>query len=96
MKIGEKVIAEVGDRQRVVVKNAAHSELKSGDEILRVGELKIVNAVDVERAIWHKQPGQQVPLRVVREGREITVNLTLTAASQGVGHLAISSAAKER
>ncbi len=92
LKCDEKVIAEVGDRQRVVVKNAAHTELKSGDEIIAVGDLKICNAVDVERAIWHKQPGQQVPLRINRAGREITVTLTLTAASQGAGQATAANA----
>jgi serine protease Do len=91
LKVDEKVIAETGDRQRVVVKNAAHAELKSGDEILAVGDLKIANTVDVERAMWHKKPGQQVPLRVNRQGREITVTLTLTAASQGAGQVAAAN-----
>jgi serine protease Do len=95
LKVDEKVIAETGDRQRVVVKNAAahQSELKSGDEILAVGDLKIANTVDVERALWHKQPGQQIPLRVSRQGREITVTLTLTAASQGAGQVAAHAVA---
>ncbi len=95
LKIDEKVIAETGDRQRVIVKNAAHAELKSGDEILAVGDLKIANAVDVERAMWHRQPGQQVPLRVFRQGREITVTLTLTAASQGAGQAAANAIASK-
>ena len=68
MKFDEKVIAETGDRQRVVVKNVAHAELKSGDQILSFGDVKIANTFDVERAIWHTKPGQQVPLRVSREG----------------------------
>jgi serine protease Do len=93
LKVDEKVVAETGDRQRVVVRNAASTDLKSGDEILTVGETKISNTVDVERALWHKQPGQQVPLRVNRQGQEITITLTLTATSQGAGQVAAANAA---
>lgn len=93
LKCDEKVIAEVGDRQRVVVKNAAHGELKSGDELLAVGDVKIANTLDVELAMWHKKPGQQVPVRVNRQGREMTVTLTLSAVNAGAGQAAVQTAA---
>jgi serine protease Do len=87
VKVEEKVIAEVGDRQRVVVKHADHAELQSGDEIRTVGTLKVTNAFDIERALWSKQPGQKIDLTVVRQGQAMTVTLTLSA-SDGAGQLA--------
>jgi serine protease Do len=90
LKYEEKVVAEAGDRQRVVVKNAAHTQLKSGDEIRVVGDLEVANAFDIERALWSKKPGQQVEVKVNRQGREVTVLLTLEA-SQGAGSVAAVS-----
>jgi serine protease Do len=91
VKFEEKTVAEVGDRQRVVVvKHATHAELKSGDEIRSVGDRKVANAFDMERSLWSKKPGQQVELKVNRQGREVTVMLTLES-SQGAGPVAVVS-----
>jgi len=87
IKCTEKIIAEMGDRQRVVVKNASHDELKAGDEIITVGELKVGNTFDVERALWQTKPGQKVDVKLMRQGKELAVTLTL-AASQGAGQVA--------
>jgi serine protease Do len=86
----EKLVAEVGDRQRVVVKNAAHEELKAGDEIITLGHLKLANTFDLERALWDTRPGQKVEARVMREGREVAVTLTF-AASHGAGSVAAAT-----
>jgi serine protease Do len=84
----EKVIAETGDRQRVVVAVApADAGLKSGDELRAVAGLHISNAFDVERALWGHKPGEQVALKVVRQGQELIMTLTL-AAGQGAGQVA--------
>jgi serine protease Do len=84
----EKVIAEVGDRQRVVVTGGSTvAGFKSGDEIRAIGSLQIANAFDMERALWGKKVGEQVALTVVRQGQEMTVSLTLTAG-QGAGQVA--------
>ncbi|MBI3822096.1 MAG: trypsin-like peptidase domain-containing protein [Planctomycetes bacterium] len=87
VKVEEKVIDE---RQRVIVK-AATAELKSGDEIRLVGDRKIANVFDLQRALWHKQPGQQVELKVNRQGSEVVVRLTLES-SQGAGSAALNAA----
>jgi S1-C subfamily serine protease len=79
----------MGDRQRVVVKNA-QAQLKTGDEIRSVGATRIANTLDIERALWTKQPGQQVELRVMRQGNEVSVMLTLEA-SHGAGSAAVVS-----
>ncbi|MBI1830789.1 MAG: trypsin-like peptidase domain-containing protein [Planctomycetes bacterium] len=85
----EKVIAEVGDRQRVVVKSS-HADLKSGDEIRVVGDVRVANTFDIQRALWAKKPGQQVEVQVHRAGRDLTVRLTVEA-SQGAGSAAVVS-----
>lgn len=90
IKCEEKIVAEVGDRQRVVVKNAAHVELKSGDELRVVGALKVANTFDVQRALWSKKPGEQVEVTVNRDGKEVVVQLTLES-SQGAGSVAAVS-----
>jgi serine protease Do len=84
----EMVLGETGDRQRVVVaEDAAAAGLKSGDEIRAVGSLRIRNAFDLERALWGKKPGERVALKVIRQGREMTVSLTLTSG-QGAEQVA--------
>jgi serine protease Do len=84
----EKVIAETGDRQRVVVHGAPESAgVKNGDELRTVGDVRVMNAFDVERALWGRRPGEQVALTVVRDGHEMTVTLTLAAGS-GAGQVA--------
>jgi serine protease Do len=83
MQCCEKVVAETGDRQFVVVAAvyqdtpAAVAGLRQGDEILTIGERRVVNNFDLERFLWDKRPGQQVQLKVRRQGREISVTLTL-------------------
>jgi serine protease Do len=80
LRCEDKVLAEAGDRQRVVV-TEAQGPVQEGDEIRAVGTRRIVNGFDLERALWDKRPGQSVPLQVVREGRPLTVSLTLMAGS---------------
>jgi serine protease Do len=90
LKLEEKVVAEVGDRQRVEVKNAAAGELKSGDQILNIGEKKVNNSFDVERALWNTKPGQKVNMKVSRQGKgEMTVVVTL-GTNQGAGQVAVN------
>src|SRR5262249_45363507 len=86
----EKVMALEGlDRQRVIVSDvtaatpAAGAGLKKGDEIRAVGFLSVNNGFDVERALWGSRPGEQVPVKLVRDGKELTVTLTLARGSAG-------------
>jgi serine protease Do len=71
------VVAGVDPRVR-----AAGAGVRSGDVILAVGELPVVNGFDVERALWDARPGEQVNVRVLREGRELTVTLPLAASGE--------------
>jgi serine protease Do len=91
LQCGEKVLAETGDRQRVVVTGpAASADVQSGDEILTVNERQVANAFDIERAFWGRRPGEQVALKVLRQGRELTVTLTLSDGN-GAGPVAATS-----
>jgi S1-C subfamily serine protease len=40
----------------------------------------VVNRFDIERALWDARPGEQVTVRVLRGGRELTVTLPLAGA----------------
>lgn len=93
----EKVIAETGDRQRLVVAElpqqspAIAAGLQKGDVIRAVSGRSVVNSFDLERALWDKKAGQTVQLRVVRGGQELTVNLTLSEGP-GLGQTAAAPA----
>jgi serine protease Do len=95
LEVQEKVIAEIGDRQQVIVSgltgNSAGTGLQNGDVIRCVGSLKVQNSFDIERALYDAKPGQQVAVSVVRHGQHVTVTLTLSSghgdavASAGAG-----------
>jgi serine protease Do len=56
---------------------AAKCGLQSGDEILRVGSLNTVRPLDLERAMIDCQNGDSVPVDVRRDGRTLTMRLSL-------------------
>jgi serine protease Do len=70
--------------QSVVVVVTAASVMKAGDQIVAVGACPVANTFDVERALWDSKPGQTVAVKVVRQGREMTVSLLL-APTDGAG-----------
>jgi serine protease Do len=86
LNCNEKILGEIGPRQRVIVATvdadapAAGAGLKTGDEILTVGDRSVANRFDVERALWDRHPGEKVALQVVRHGQPLTVTLTLAGA----------------
>lgn len=84
----EKVVGETGPRQRLVAAAAA-AEVKTGDEILTVAGWEVANSFDIERAFWDKKPGEKVAVKVLRQGQELTVQLTLQAG-HGAGPAATS------
>lgn len=94
LNVKEKVVAETGERQRVLVADCAKKtcdKLQAGDEIRAVADRAIVNAFDVERALWDKKPGETVSLRIVRDGQELTLQLTLLPG-HGAGQVAANQA----
>jgi len=76
--------------ESVIVKDSAQAVLKTGDEIRTIADCRVANSVDIERAMWGTKPGQQVAVKVNRQGQEVTVMLTVEA-SQGAGSVAVVS-----
>jgi serine protease Do len=81
MDCREKIKPEGEGRSHVLVYDvaektpAAEAGVKDGDQILQLGELRIVNRFDVERALWGVQRGEAVSLTVLRGGREVTLRM---------------------
>jgi len=51
--------------------------LRTGDRVIRVGERRVERNSDVSLAIARSDPGDKVPVRIVRGGSERTVTVTL-------------------
>src|SRR5262245_46892586 len=83
----ESVVAEGKDRQRVVVAAvtggtpAADAGIRQGDEIIKVGSQRVTNRFDVERALWNSRPGEEVKLKVLRDGKLTNVTLKLKGSA---------------
>ena len=97
LQVEEKLLAETGDRQRVVVAGfkGNGSDLVKGDEILAVENEQVSNSFDVERAFWDKRAGEKVNLKVVRQGQELEVTLVLSG-SHGAGSVASVNPTSDR
>jgi serine protease Do len=84
----EKVRPEGADRQQVIVQAvheetpAARAGLKPGDVLRRVGERPVQNVFDVERALWDVRDDSRVDVTVMREGKEVNVQLAPRALAQ--------------
>jgi serine protease Do len=87
LSVAERTLQESGpQRQEVFVQAAsgpaAAAGLLRGDAVLRVGDRDVCNRLDVERAVWDFRPGQKVPVRVLRDGKELALTLTLQNAGE--------------
>ena len=56
---------------------AAEAGLKAGDVLVKIGERKVANRFDVERALWNLHPGDTVEARVLRDGQLVQAAMTL-------------------
>jgi serine protease Do len=94
LDVQERVTGEVGERQKVVVAGlrqelpGAKAGLKSGDELVAIGRLPVRNCFDVERALWHTHPGEKIDVQVAREGKQITLTMTLSGGREQAAQLA--------
>jgi serine protease Do len=81
----EVVVGEGTARQRLVVERvarrspAARAGLQTGDVLRTLGDRRLGNRFDLERALWDCKAGDQVEATVVRAGKESRLTLTLTA-----------------
>lgn len=62
---------------------AARAGLRTGDVIVKVGEVAIANSGDLTRALFRYQPGTTVPVEVVCDGQRQTVSVTLDRRPTG-------------
>jgi S1-C subfamily serine protease len=57
---------------------AAAAGIQQGDVIVQIGDTKIKDQGDLEYALATQyQPGQTVPVTIVRNGQQQTLNVTL-------------------
>jgi serine protease Do len=77
----EKGVDRGVHRAGVVLAEAA-AELRTGDEIVRIGERQVANRFDLERAFWHRKPADVVSVTVRRDGREKQLSLTLSRSEE--------------
>ena len=62
---------------------AALAGLRSGDVIVKAGNLDIVDGADLERALLHRNAGDKVEITVKRSDREVKTVLALTSFAGG-------------
>lgn len=94
IRTGRVVHAEIGVNARSVsdattdgaqVQNvqqggaAALAGINEGDVIVRIGDRPIAGADELVVAVRERQPGETVPVELIREGRPLTVQVTLTS-----------------
>jgi serine protease Do len=87
LSVFEKTLQEDGPRrQQAVVQEAsgaaADAGLRRGDAVVRIGERPVYNRLDVERAVWDCKAGEKVTVKVLREGKEVALALTLEKATE--------------
>ena len=65
-----------GDDRRVILTEvqptspAEAAGFRAGDQVVKVGDLPVINALDIERGLLDSQPGQPTKVVVRRDGRE--------------------------
>lgn len=59
---------------------ADKANLRQGDVIIKVNGKEVENRDEIRKQIIPKQPGTEVELSLIRDGKEITVNVTLAEA----------------
>lgn len=64
---------------------ADQAGLRSGDIIIRFGDMEIADLYDLTDALRAHKPGDTLPITVLRDGNEITVNVTLASRSNDDG-----------
>jgi S1-C subfamily serine protease len=94
IRTGKVVHAEIGINARSVsdsttegaqVQNvqqggaAALAGINEGDVIVKVGDRTIAGADELVVAVRERNPGDVVPVELIREGRPLTVSVTLTS-----------------
>lgn len=58
--------------------DAGKAGIKAGDRVISIDDKKIESGNDVKKAIQEKYPGDRISIKVMRNGREKTINVELT------------------
>lgn len=61
---------------------AARAGLRSGDQIVQVADRPVRCGLDLEQALCERQPQEKLSLKLLRQGKEIAVELPLQTASK--------------
>ena len=56
---------------------AAKAGIHEGDVITKVGDRPVGNADELQVAVQEHEPGDEVPVTLLRDGRQMTVQVTL-------------------
>jgi serine protease Do len=75
---------------------AAMAGLRMGDVITKAGNIDIVDAVDFERALLHRAPGEKIELTVKRSDRQEKAMLSLASFTGGRSNLMLDTAVTAR
>ena len=62
---------------RLLLELMLETGMRVGDAILGVAGRNVANPFDVERSLWERKPGEKLDVRFLRDGKEMTVALTL-------------------
>ncbi|MCA8998368.1 MAG: trypsin-like peptidase domain-containing protein [Planctomycetaceae bacterium] len=80
---------KAGQERKLVVQTArpgspaAAAGFREGDIILRAADVKTVDGADLERSLIGIQPGETIPVIVLRNGEEIELDMTLSRVGGG-------------
>lgn len=91
-----RVIQQVKDKNVVLVDTAVDGApakkagIKSGDRVVEINGQKITSPEQVADATKNNA-GKTVPVKIVRSGKEMTLQATLNKQNQGEGYLGIST-----
>jgi serine protease Do len=67
---------------------AQASGLRAGDAVVAVGDRPVVRGLDCHRLLLGRQPGDEIPITVLRRGEEVTMALVLSEPETAVPSVA--------
>ncbi|MCC2670019.1 MAG: HtrA protease/chaperone protein [Armatimonadetes bacterium] len=56
---------------------AARAQMKDGDVIVKFGDRQVTSFTDLEKAVAATRPGSTVPVEVIRDGKQVRLNVTV-------------------
>jgi serine protease Do len=81
LTVREKTAVSGEHGGRLVVTESI-KDIRQGDELVRIGDSKIANRFDVERAFWSSKPTDTVRITVRRDGKERDIAIKLSRSDE--------------